>query len=155
MELILLSSSKGSRQKVERDHYWYDQIEKKMLYARGGRMEFQYDSVNKRTYPVVVDEYVQISGNNFQDIVDWVKKKASDYQLDVVGRSGDKNLRVEVPALFFNEVIADLRRSGIAVEYEPKEYTDEIDKIRKNEYEKADRRSRGHKPNSGAWSHGR
>jgi len=154
MEIILKSSSKPFQRKVDREHYWYDHVEKRMLYGRGGRMEFQYDASRKRTVPVLVDEVETVSGNNFSDILDWVKSKAVDYQIEVLGRSGDKNVQIEISPLFFDAVEADLKRHGIVAEYSTNDYRREMQEIRKKEHEEAESRHRRYRDHARSGSDG-
>jgi hypothetical protein len=131
MELTLISSGRYSQRKVERDHYWYDHKARKMLYGRGGRMEFRYDAASKKTVPVLVDEFEKVYETNYRDIIDWVTRKQEEYNLELIGHSGNKAVRVSAPALQLKPILDDLQRSGILSEWDQSEYRKEMREAQK------------------------
>lgn len=79
MEIILRARSKRTKQKVERDHEWYDPHSKTMLRGRGGEMRFRYE--NGKTIPYLVDHEDWVWKNDYEDILRWVQKNSGSVSI--------------------------------------------------------------------------
>lgn len=128
MELTLISRSKRIKEKVERDHYWYDSVQKKMLHERGGEMRFKYDSKQKRSIPYIVDHEEWVYRNDYPDIKKWVNKNRSQFDLEIIHDIPNRHITLQVPSIYFNEIQADLYRNNITSDWDAAE-------LRKEQYE--------------------
>jgi hypothetical protein len=125
VELTLLSHKKKTSQKIDTDHYWYDHINKIMLHGRGGRMEFAYDSTQRRLMPQVVDHVENVWTNDYPLIKEWVSRNQSKYGIDVVNDTG-KNITISVSASQLDEITRDLYNNRIISDYDPTELKMEL-----------------------------
>ena len=144
MEMTLLSRNRMLKGKIEKDHYWYDQLHKIMYHGRGGKMEYTYDPLTKRSIPSVVDHEEEMWQSDYPLIQEWVANKQSEFGFDVEIDTG-KNIVLKVDALRFVEMTRDLFEHKIISDYDAKELHRET-KTAENRYGKLDshnRRGRG------------
>lgn len=106
--------------KVEKDHYWYDQINKTMFHGRGGRLEYQYDPVTKRSVPSIVDHEEEMWQNDYPMIRKWVDSKQDEFGFEIEHDTG-KNIILTVDVRRFEEMISDLFDHKIVSDYDAKE----------------------------------
>ena len=118
MELTLLSKTTRIKKQVETDHYWYDRDTKQMLQGRGGRMEFIYDPIQKKSKPHIVDHEEWVSGNDYSEIKKWVSKNKNKFGITVEHDNGT-NMWISININNFSEVQEDLYRNNIASDYDP------------------------------------
>lgn len=126
MEVTLLAKAKYIDEKVETDHYWYDQVNKRMLHGRGGRMEFKYDAVEKRAYPVLVDDYQRVYSNDFDGISDWVKRNASSFNAVVINKNRGHSITLELSATRMGDMLDSLNANRITCDYDESEWKQEM-----------------------------
>jgi len=107
MEIILRSRSKRKKVPVERDHYWYDHINKVMLHGKGGEMRFD----NGRPYLVDHEDWQWV--NDFDDIVNWVNKTN---HVDLVNYANGHYVLIDVEPSHIDEVVYDLKKHDIMFE---------------------------------------
>jgi hypothetical protein len=130
MELTIYSTGKYVEEKVVRDHYWYDHVNRKMLHGKGGRMEFRYDPIEKRAVPVLVDHFEKVRSTNISDIGKWLQTNAADFGVEVTERNGDRSITVSVSPTRLGDVIDDLHRVGISCDYDGDELHKELKGLR-------------------------
>ena len=112
MEIILRTRQKRVKQAIERDFQWYDSHSKQMLYGRGGEMKFRYDGT--RTVPYITDHEEWVLGNDYDDILNWVKKNQG--RVTVLGSQKDFYVLVNVHSSESEDVTRDLYRNNIIFE---------------------------------------
>jgi len=140
MEVTLLSRSRMLKGKVETDHYWYDQLNKIMFHGRGGRLEYTYDPVTKRSVPSVVDHEAEMWQSDYPIIQEWVANKQTEFGFEVESDTG-KNIVLSVDALRFEAMARDLFEHKILADYDAKELHREI-KTSEGRYGKLDSHNR-------------
>lgn len=111
MELLIRCTAKTIPQRVSKTHYWYDSTTKQMLTGVGGELKFRYDGNN--TVPYLSDVVVDIRGNNFNDILDWVKRE----NLPVLNMAKDHYVLVDVEQNRIDEYCDRLTQLGILYDY--------------------------------------
>ena len=116
MELTLNSKKMKVKKKVEIDHYWYDSKKRQMLQGRGGRMEFTYDPIQKRTIPIILDHEEWVDGDNYDDIKKWVRENSVKYDFTVESDNG-KNITISIGVQDLDDVLENLYRHGIVSDY--------------------------------------
>lgn len=109
MEIILRARSRRVKQKVERDHQWYDPYTKTMLRGRGGEMRFRYDG--KRQVPYLVEKEDWVWKNDYDDIVDWVSKNKE--KVEVLNLARGHFVLIDVDKSDVDDTTYDLNRHGI------------------------------------------
>ena len=125
MELILKSRTRRVKRPVVQDHYWYDHITKKMFHGVGGRMEFVYDTKQKRNLPKVVDHEEWCQGNDYADIKDWLYKNQNEFNMTVSYEDG-RNVTINIPARNLSNILGILYRAGITTDYDDQELKKEL-----------------------------
>ena len=119
MEVTLRSKTKRVKEKVVRDHYWYDPETKQRLHGRGGEMIFVYDPTSRRSIPRIVDREEWTNKNTYDDILEW----AETYGANIVSRAPRFHVIIEVNPLELSELEEDLYRHGIQCDYEDQQST--------------------------------
>ena len=120
-----MSRSKRVKEKVKKDHYWYDSVQKKMLHDRGGEMRFRYDPQQKRSVPYLVDHEEWVNKNDYPEIKEWVDNNKSEFDLDIVDID-NRHITVQVSARHFNEIQEDLYRHNITSDWSEPELRREL-----------------------------
>ncbi len=122
MELILRAKKSRMRQSLTRDHYWYDDVQKKMLHGHGGSLVFKYDPKQKRSVPHIEDNEQWVFANDFDKIAQWVKQ--NDFTiLDEVRKH---YITIDITASEFMGVSMNLYKHGILFDYDPNEMKKEL-----------------------------
>lgn len=109
MEIILRARSRRIKQKVERDHQWYDHHTKTMLSGRGGEMRFRYEG--GRQVPYIVDHEDWVWKNDYDEIVDWVSKNKEKIQITDQARG--HFILIDVDKSDVDDITYDLNLHGI------------------------------------------
>ena len=113
MEIILRSFPKKVKRKVVRDHHWYDPVSKEMFHGRGSEMRFKYDPIQQRSIPYINDHEELVTENNFTDILEWVKKNMSGYNLTLLDTADGHFVLIDVNEKIVDNVTEELYRAGI------------------------------------------
>ncbi len=125
MELTLLTRSKRVKEKVKRDHYWYDSVQKKMLQDRGGEMRFRYDPQQKRSLPYLVDHEDWVYRNDYPEVKKWVNENKDQFDLDIV-HDTTHHIVLQISARHFDAIQSDLHRNGIVTDWNESELRREL-----------------------------
>lgn len=113
MEILLRSHPNRTRQKVQRDHYWYDTNDHKMLHLVGGQLKFAYDANNKRMKPYVVDSEEWVNGNNYDAIEKWIAANKNKYDIEVINKHTNYFISIDIPDQHVDDVAFDLYAARI------------------------------------------
>jgi hypothetical protein len=127
VELRLIINKKPSKQKCERDLYWYDPHSKQMLHGKGKSIKFVYDRQSKRTIPHIVPGEENALSNNYSDIIEWIKL----HNLSVLHDDKKYNIIVDIPAAQLDNILEDLYRCSIQCDYDPREHKLETSRRRR------------------------
>jgi len=100
-----------------RDHRWYDSESGKMLYGRGGRMEFVYNPQTKKSRPRIVDQEEWVTENSYDNILKWVKQQ----NLKIVHEAPKLYMTINVTPLEWNALEEMLYHNDIAYDYDERE----------------------------------
>jgi len=84
MQIILRSTFQKIKTNVEQDFYWYDQSNGNLLHGRGGKLSFKYDRFTKKNIPFVEDNYKYSNGNNYENILSWIKSNKYNYNFSII-----------------------------------------------------------------------
>lgn len=121
MELILRSTKRRVKKKVERDHYWYDPETKQRLHGKGGRMIFVYDRANKKSVPRIIDSEEYVYENSYDAILKWIE----DNDLEIKEKAPNLHVTVEVKPHHIDDLTEDLYKQRIQFEYDHNEHKKE------------------------------
>lgn len=116
MEIILLSKYCKIKQKIERDLYWYDHKEKRMLSGRGGEIKFVYNPRQKRMIPMIADHEEFANSNDYPQIKKWIRDNQGKYSFSVLGDNG-RNVILDVQENLAEDLIEDLYIHKILFDY--------------------------------------
>ena len=108
MEIILQARQRRVKEKVERDHQWYDTTTKRMLTGRGGEMRFRYE--NNRNVPYLVDHEDWVWKNDYEHIMKWVKNNT--HKASLIDFAQGHYVLIDVESGDVDSVTADLNREG-------------------------------------------
>ena len=126
MEVTLLSHPIRTKKNLEQDHYWYDSVQKKMLYGRGGRMIFVYDKTQKRLVPRIVDQERWTTEQSFPTVLEWVELNKDKYGISVDSVAPGHYINVQVDARHWGEMSRDLHIHKIRSDYDEAEMRKEL-----------------------------
>lgn len=121
MQVTLISSNRRVKKKVTRDHYWYDLSTKQRLHFIGGQLVFEYDPVQKKSLPKVIDAEEWISENSYDEIKNWIKNN----DVELLHENPPKFAVIDVNVRSWNELEDDLYRHKILYEYNATQYKKE------------------------------
>jgi len=125
---------------VEKDHYWYDQLNKIMYHGRGGRLEYKYDPATKRSVPSVVDHEEDMWQNDYPLIQQWVAEKQDEFGFEVESDTG-KNIVLTIDVRRFEDMARDLFDHKITSDYDAQQLHKEL-KLEEDQYGKLDSHNR-------------
>jgi len=117
MEIILRSKNRRVKQKIERDHQWYDSVSKQMKHYHGGEMTFVYDKKQKRSVPKIVDQESWVSRNDYSMLVEWVKENKDKYDITIVSSANGHFILIDVNDSHVDDITSDLYRENILFDY--------------------------------------
>jgi hypothetical protein len=125
MEITLLARNRRFKKKVERDHYWYDPIDKMMYHGVGGNMEFNYNPKFGRSFPKLVDHEEWVLDNDFSELKKW----AESQEVEIVSMADGYNIVIDVKTNV-DSVLDSLTRKDIMFEYDIREHKNATSKNR-------------------------
>lgn len=121
MEVTLLAHQQRIKKNVEQDHYWYDAVQKKMLYGRGGQMIFVYDRSQKRTVPRIIDADGSGYENSYPTILLWIDKNKNRFGISVEHEAPNYYVTIQINAHQWDDISHDLYLHRIATEFDDAE----------------------------------
>lgn len=108
MEILLKTTRERTLMDVDRDLYWYDPDQKKMLHFRGGELKFSYDPQIRKNTPYAQRCQVWARQNNYSKLADWVLKNQERFNLTVIQSAKGYSILIDVPDNFSEDVLRDL-----------------------------------------------
>lgn len=127
MEVTLLSHPMRVKKNIEQDHRWYDAVQKKMLYGRGGKMIFVYDKDQKRTIPRIVDQEGWVTEPSFPSIMKWIEQSRNKYNMEVEQIAQGRHVIIQVDAHQWDDMSRDLYEHRIVSDYDESELNRELE----------------------------
>jgi len=113
MEVVLRTTNKRFKKKKFQDHYYYDVESKQLLHGHGGKMIFVYDPVRKKTVPRIIDVEDWVSGNNYEEIVDWINQN----NLTILYQVPNHFVEIDVSIDLWSDLEDELFGKKISFEY--------------------------------------
>lgn len=121
MEVVLKSTKRRVKKKIERDHYWYDPESRQRLHGKGGKMIFVYDTKNKKSVPRIVDAEDWVYEESYPEIEKWV----NDNGVQVTETTPGRHITINVDAANWSDIEDDLYRNKIIYDYDERQLKEE------------------------------
>lgn len=128
MEIVIKSRNKPIKQKIEKDHYWFDVVDKKMIHLKGGKLKFKYDQKQERYIPYVEDLEDYVHKNDFDEIKKWLETGKKKYNIEVNLIQPGFSVSIDVDAHDFTEIVTDLFLNKIIFDFDEDELEKELKK---------------------------
>ena len=125
MEITLKSHKRRVKKKINKDHYWYDVHQKKLLHGKGGKMIFVYDSKSKRNIPRIVDDEAWTHEDSYEDICKWIDGNKNKFNIDIVNIVPGKYINIDISLSDMDAVLEDLYHHKIISDYSESDYLKE------------------------------